>query len=123
MAGKKLHFSVIAPHTSEYPDPITLKKGAKLLVGQKYEGPEAWDNWLFCETEGQRGGWVPAQIIQMIDETSGLALEDYTANELDVLEGQRLTSSRTLNGWAWCTDPETSKSGWVPLANLDPLPK
>lgn len=111
-------YVVTRAHTSEYPDPITFERGAPLTVGERYEGPEGWDDWYFCETPGQQGGWVPAQVIERIDDTTGRAREDYTARELDVVEGETLRSTRTLNGWAWCTRTTTSESGWVPLANL-----
>ena len=111
-------YLVIKDHTSEYPDPITFEKGAPLAVGEKYEGPEDWDNWLFCETPGQKGGWVPAQIIEILNDKAARAREDYKAKELNVREGDLLISSKTLNGWAWCKRSGSSESGWVPLANL-----
>jgi hypothetical protein len=114
-------YLVIKDHTSEYPEPITFAKGAPLAVGEKYEGPEGWDNWLFCETPGQKGGWVPAQVIEFIDDQIARAREDYTARELNVREGDLLLGKRTLNGWVWCESTDSLKSGWVPLANLQEL--
>jgi hypothetical protein len=111
-------YLVIKDHTSEYPEPITFAKGAPLTVGEKYEGPEGWDNWLFCETPGQKGGWVPALIIEIINDKIALAREDYTARELNVREGDLLLGKRTLNGWVWCKSTDSLESGWVPLANL-----
>ncbi|WP_418648305.1 SH3 domain-containing protein [Thauera butanivorans] len=111
-------FVVTQDHASEYPEPITFTKGAPLSVGEKYEGPEGWNNWFFCNTPGQQGGWVPAQIIEFIGGANARAREDYTARELDVRVGDVLLGSRMLNGWAWCEDPARSESGWVPLANL-----
>ncbi|WP_343237553.1 hypothetical protein [Stenotrophomonas sp. STM01] len=26
-----------------------------LVVGERHEGPEGWDNWLLCDTQGQEG--------------------------------------------------------------------
>ncbi|NKI35592.1 hypothetical protein HFP89_10490 [Wenzhouxiangella sp. XN79A] len=112
------HYLVIRDHTSEYPEPITFDKGASLVVGERYDGPEGWDDWLFCEAKGQKGGWVPAQIIEIVSGTHARALEDYTARELDVRKGELLVGTRALNGWAWCTRTDCSESGWVPLANL-----
>lgn len=111
-------YLVIKDHTSEYPEPITFAKGAPLTVGEAYDGPEGWDNWLFCETPGQKGGWVPAQIIEIINEKVALAREDYTARELNVREGELLLGERTLNGWVLCEKTTGSESGWVPLENL-----
>ena len=111
-------YLVIQDHTSEYPEPITFEKGAPLSVGERYEGPEGWDNWLFCETPGQKGGWVPAQIIEIINDQQARALESYTARELNVRQGDVLVGTRTLNGWVWCERTECRESGWVPQAHL-----
>lgn len=111
-------YLVIQDHTSEYPEPITFEKGAPLSVGERYEGPEGWDNWLFCETPGQKGGWVPAQIIEIIDDQQARALESYTARELNVRQGDVLLGTRILNGWVWCECTERRESGWVPRAHL-----
>lgn len=105
-------------HASEYPEPIHFAKGTALLVGERYAGPEGWDDWFFCAVPGQQGGWVPLQVIAFIDEKTAMAREDYTAIELDVRIGDALIGGRTLNGWAWCENPATAQSGWVPLSHL-----
>ena len=73
---ESIQYLVIKDHTSEYPEPITFAKGASLLVGEKYEGPEDWDNWLFCETPEQKGGWVPSQIIKIIGDIRVMPLRN-----------------------------------------------
>lgn len=106
-------------HRSEYPSPITFKKGAPLAVGNKYEGPEGWSDWYFCTTPGQQGGWVPGQLIgRFADARNGVALEDYTAKELDVDEGDVLAVSKILDGWMWCERLSDDQSGWVPMELL-----
>ena len=111
-------FVVTTAHTSEYPDPITFAEGAPLTVGEEYQGDEGWDNWFFCTTPGQEGGWVPSQIIERLDAQHARAREAYTARELDVRVGERLIASRSLNGWFWCSREDDEGSGWVPQANL-----
>ncbi|ARU03779.1 ligand-binding protein SH3 [Comamonas serinivorans] len=114
-------YLVIEGHVSEYPEPITFEAGALLTVGETYQGPEGWDNWLFCETPGQPGGWVPRQILEMSQDTLARARESYTARELEVQQGDVLWGSRVLNGWVWCDSARTPTSGWVPLAKLQAL--
>ncbi len=111
-------YLVIQDHTSEFPEPIAFKKGATFTVGEKYEGPEGWENWIYCESPGQKGGWVPAQIIEIVKDKTARAREDYTARELNVREGELLLGERILNGWVWCKRSDSSESGWVPLTNL-----
>ncbi|CAD5108123.1 SH3 domain-containing protein [Zestomonas carbonaria] len=118
MEHKHSKYLVIRPHRSEYPEPITLSKGDPVVVGDRYEGPEGWDDWYFCTTPGQQGGWVPKQVIERVDGNTGRALEDYTAKELDVDEGETLIGLRTLNGWVWCSRVSDTEAGWVPLEHL-----
>lgn len=113
-----VHYQVIQDHHSEYPEPIHFVKGTLLTLGERYEGPEGWEDWLFCTVPGHKGGWVPLQILDRVDGNSARAREDYTARELDVRMGERLIGSRHLNGWVWCENPGSHASGWVPLANL-----
>lgn len=110
------NYRVIAPHQSEFPQPITFVTGTSLQVGACYDGDEEWEHWFFCEACGQQGGWVPAQVIDMTSPGHGVALEDYTARELDVEIGEHLTGTRQLNGWVWCQRQDDT--GWVPLRNL-----
>lgn len=111
-------FLVVRPHESEYPRPITFKKGDPLVVGEEYEGAEGWENWFLCSTPGQEPGWVPGQIIERLAGATGRAREDYTARELNVLEGEIVTGGKVLNGWLWCENAAGTESGWVPLENL-----
>jgi hypothetical protein len=111
---------ILIEHRSEFPHPISVHKGAPLTVGERYAGPEKWENWFFCEVPGQEGGWVPGQIIEMIGLGCGRVTEDYTARELNVQCGEEVLGSKELNGWLWCEKMDGSASGWVPLANLQP---
>lgn len=117
--SKARAYRVIRRHVSEYRDPITFEKGALLAVGTEYAGPEGWDNWWFCETPGQKGGLVPAQLIEMLGGRTGRALVGYTARELDAEEGDLLFGMRVLNGWAWCENASNREQGWIPLRNLE----
>jgi hypothetical protein len=114
-------YLVVRDHTSEFPEPITFEKGATLTVGEKYVGPEDWDNWMFCESPGQKGGWVPTQIIEVVTGNIARAREAYTARELNVREGDSLLGSRILNGWVWCESTGSAESGWVALENLQEI--
>lgn len=111
-------YLVVKDHMSEFPEPITFERDALLVLGERYEGPEGWENWILCESPGQKAGWVPAQILEVVGEKTARAREDYTARELSVREGEFLRGERILNGWIWCEKSGSAESGWVPLANL-----
>lgn len=91
---------VTTPHRSEYPRPISFEAGAVLTVGERSEGSEGWIDWYLCSLPGQEDGWVPLQLLRFVNATTAIAQEAYTARELDVDVGDRLETSRTLNGWA-----------------------
>ncbi|MUM78048.1 ligand-binding protein SH3 [Pseudodesulfovibrio sp. F-1] len=116
-----MNYLVVKAHRSEFPNPIKLKKGAFIIIGEKYEGPEDWEDWYYCTIPGHEGGWVPRQIIERTEGGGAQALEDYTAMELDVDEGDVLIGARKLNGWVWCRHAAANTEGWVPLENLQPV--
>ncbi|KAF1015556.1 MAG: hypothetical protein GAK31_01031 [Stenotrophomonas maltophilia] len=113
-----MEYEVVAGHRSEFPQPITLARGQALVVGERYEGPEGWEDWLLCEAEGQQPGFVPAPVIGRDAQGQAFAREAYCARELDVDAGQRLRGERTLNGWLWCTPVEGGAAGWVPMEKV-----
>lgn len=121
MLETTVKYIVIKPHISEYPDPLSFKKGTPLIVGEKSDGIEKWDSWYFCSTSEHTGGWVPQQIIAHLDEKNGVALEDYSATELNVDIGDVLLGAHVLNGWVWCLHPRDNLAGWVPLEHLQPI--
>ncbi|GAV14642.1 SH3 domain-containing protein [Paenibacillus sp. NAIST15-1] len=79
-------YIVIKKHRSNYPNPLTLIKGQSVIMGEKYEGPENWENWIFCTTQSEGNqkisGWVPMQLLDT-KGTEAIVLEDYTARELN----------------------------------------
>ncbi|WP_313217409.1 SH3 domain-containing protein [Stenotrophomonas sp.] len=113
-----MRYTVVASHRSEFPQPITLSRGDALVVGERYQGPEGWDDWYLCEAAGQQPGWVPAQVIGRDTQQQAFAREDYCARELDVHVGQVLDGGRIMNGWVWSETTDGRGSGWVPLRVL-----
>ncbi|KFN03753.1 hypothetical protein D0U04_19780 [Bacillus clarus] len=113
-----MKYIVIQSHESNYPDPICLEKGDVVFIGEKYKGPENWDNWVYCcEEKYNRKGWVPEQIIRRGTGEAGIITEQYTAKELNVNSGEMLQGDRELNGWIWCVKIE-GEAGWVPKQSL-----
>lgn len=108
-----MKYIVVKKHISNYPNPITLRKGEKVIVGKKYVGNENWSNWIYCfKLDKSQEGWVPEQILD-----DNIIKEDYTANELNVDEGEILIGTKELNGWLFCCD-KMGNEGWVPKDNL-----
>ena len=114
-------YLVVSPHVSEFPNPISFKKGDPLVVGEKHDGLEGWENWYLCSAPGQEPGWVPGQVIERMSGAQGRALDDYTARELNVQAGEVVIGIKALNGWIWCEKPNDTASGWVPFDNLQEI--
>lgn len=111
-------YVVTLPHVSEFPEPMAVKKGDRVAVGELYDGPEGWPDWYLCSVPGQEAGFVPEQIIDRHADGFGTMLEDFTNRELNVVEGEVLYGERQLNGWLWATRVSDGASGWVPLDNI-----
>ncbi len=110
----RLRFIAIARHGSEFPDPVTFTKGTPLVIGEKYEGDEDWDNWHFGTVPDHSGGRVPEQLLERgIEPGHGVAKDDYTAKELGVNEGNGFQATKFLNGWLWCRRLSDNDMGWV----------
>lgn len=109
---------VARSHVSEFPRPMTVKRGDQVSVGELYEGPEGWPDWYLCCAPGQEPGFVPEQILDRHGDGSATMLEDFTNRELNVVEGETLHGERQLNGWLWATRISDCATGWVPLDNL-----
>ena len=100
---------VVREYAAQYPDPITVHAGDRVLVGA--DDP-AFPGWRWCRGPDGREGWVPEQLLQM-DGSLALMLEEYTARELSVEGGADVTVRRVVAGWAWVT-MQDGRAGWIP---------
>jgi SH3-like domain-containing protein len=97
---------VVREYAAQYPDPITVRAGDRVVVGA--DDPE-FPGWRWCTGPDGRAGWVPEQLLG----SAGLMLEDYSAKELSVSPGTEVEVQRTVAGWAWVTTRD-GRSGWIP---------
>jgi hypothetical protein len=110
-------YLVIKKHISNYPNPITVKKGDRVKIGRIYVGSENWPNWVYCyKLDLSQEGWIPEQFIDR--EGYGIINEDYTAKELTIDEGELVEGFRELNGWIWCKKITDGEEGWLPMNNI-----
>ena len=100
---------VVREHTAQYPDPIVVRRGDRVLVGA--DDPE-FPGWWWCTGPDGRSGWVPEPLLQR-EGAEGVLLQDYTARELSVEAGAEVILDHTLCGWAWVTAPD-GRAGWIP---------
>ena len=116
-----MDYIVIERYETEYPNPITLTIGEKVIIGEEYKAAESqnWENWIYCtKIDNSNAGWVPKQIINY---ESGLILQNYSAKELTVEKGMIVEGIEELNGWLLSKNKSTGEIGWIPMENIKPL--
>ncbi len=107
---------VIADWQVKYSDPLILRAGEVVTLGQR---DTEWPGWVWCTNQEGKGGWVPEQYIEE-HESGGTVRNNYTAVELAVGVGEEVRLGQRLNGWVWCTNAN-GQSGWVPERNLETI--
>ena len=109
---------VVLAHTSAYPDPVRVKYGESLLLGER---DPAFPGWVRVTDPRGRTGWAPEALLAETGAGRAEAVEDYDATELEVAEGDRLSVIRELAGWLRVRDQD-GNTGWVPAASTRPAP-
>lgn len=102
----------VEAHRSNYPHPISFKKGEWLRTGRR---DTEFEGWIWVTTDDGNEGWAPLRYLEMqegSDQT--LAKRDYTARELDTGVGEELTLHYELDEWGW-VEKRDGSCGWVPL--------
>jgi uncharacterized protein YgiM (DUF1202 family) len=107
---------VVVDYQAAYPDPLMVKMGEKLSVG---EHDARWPAFVWCTNSSGKGGWVPEQFLERKGKI-GFARCNYDAAELSAEAGEELTVQGEAGGWLWCTN-ERGQSGWIPVDNLEPI--
>ena len=102
-------------HTSNYPNPISFQAGDHVEIGNQ---DDEFPGWIRVTTHDGNQGWAPIQYLRMdyVGKT-GIALQDYSARELNTRIGEQLILHYELNDWGW-VENDQKKTGWVPLASI-----
>lgn len=113
-----MRFVTLEEHTSDNKSPIIIKKGIRVRVGEQSDDAGSWPNWIYCYSLEDTGeGWTPRQIVQT-EREYGVALEDYSAKELEVEKGELVEGDKEMNGWVWCKKMSDLEEGWMPKEKL-----
>ena len=117
-----MEYIVIENHRTEFPNPIILNQGEKVIIGEiTDETDEFGPNWVFCtKIDGSNKGYVPKQVMN-IENNFGIMLEDYSAKELNIDKGTIVEGIKELNKWLLLKNKKTNEIGWVPMENLRKL--
>ncbi|GAH44800.1 unnamed protein product [marine sediment metagenome] len=110
---KLKYCKVISDYKSPYIDPLKIRKGEILRIGNK---ESEWSGWVWCTNKEGKQRWVPRNYMD-IQGNTGIMLQDYEATELNVSTGEELKIEKEESGWVWVSNKE-GKQGWVPLINI-----
>jgi uncharacterized protein YgiM (DUF1202 family) len=103
-------------HTTYYPNPIGFQSGERVVVGIH---DDEYPGWIRVTTRDGNQGWAPIQYLQMDAAVkTAIALQDYSARELNTRIGEKVILQHELNGWGW-VENENNESGWVPLYTIE----
>jgi len=110
-------YRVVKAYEDVPQNPISIEKGEILEVIEESDTGGDWPNWIFCRGN-EKEGWIPKQILRL-DGKRAVALESYTARELQLIIDEILLSEKELNGWIWCSRESSPElAGWAPLNHL-----
>lgn len=101
---------IVAPHRSNYPNPISFEKGDIVRLGavdNEYPG------WVWTKTRDGHEGWSPLAYLEVTEPHTAVAKQYYCAAELNVKPGEEVEVIDELNGWVWCTN-NAGRNGWLP---------
>ena len=102
---------VVEEHRSNYPNPISFKKGESLIIGKR---DVEYENWIWVTNKEGNQGWAPTQYLKIEEGNKAKAKQEYTARELDTSLGDELFLHYELNEWGWVQKSDGS-CGWVPM--------
>ena len=114
-----MKYEIIENHRTEFPNPMLLKQGEKIIIGKdpnrSPDDDEKWSSWIFCiKIDGSNQGFVPEQIVKSENNYEYIT-EDYSNKELDIDIGTVGEGIKELNGWVWLKNESTKETGWVPI--------
>lgn len=109
-------YLVIEDYSSQYKEPIRLKKGERVKTGDRFREDPEWPGWIWCITNSGSAGWVLERVLDIGYDT-GVVMEDYDATELNASKGEIVVGERIEGGWIWCRSSE-GNYGWLPERNL-----
>ncbi|MBC6112887.1 SH3 domain-containing protein [Pedobacter fastidiosus] len=106
-------FKILIAYKRQYENPIILNVGDVVDLGEE-EKEDKWLGWIWAEFKNNQG-WIPIQILEIAnDRKTGRVLEYYSANELDVGQGDVIEKIKSVDGWSWSRKIINNEEGWIP---------
>jgi len=114
MNRRKAKARIRLQYQVEYQNPIQVKTGERVHVGQ---ADNAYPGWLWSRATDGREGWVPVELLSR-ERPLATALVDYSAKELAVQIGDEVEIEEVRHGWALVRNTQ-GEVGWIPESHID----
>lgn len=110
-----MQVKVIEVYKTPYDRPITFQAGETVTIGDR---DDEYPGWIWTKTPCGNQGWAPESILKIDSaNTTAIAIETYSAKELNTHLGEWLTVHRELNQWLWVSNQQ-GEAGWIPAKTV-----
>ena len=96
---------------------VTIHIGPGDIVGVGHRNQQ-YPEFLWCASEDGHQGWVAESYLEMTSEKEAVALKEYDAAQLTVVEGELLDALDTQGAFILCRNAAGAQ-GWVPARLLE----
>ena len=107
------HYTANTNYTVVDRSPLHLQPGDPVTPGPR---DQSWPGWIWVTTADGRGSYVPEDIL---DPAGTSVHTSFSARDLSVRQGERVTALREVKGWLWCRNA-AGEEGWLPEFVLRP---
>jgi uncharacterized protein YgiM (DUF1202 family) len=105
---------VTRDYVAQYADPIALRMGDAVTV---HRADTEYVGWYWCTNDSGKEGWVHESYLSAVHGQAA-GIKDYTAAELSVRAGERVTFLDRSTGWVFVQRQDGAK-GWVPETHVN----
>lgn len=110
----RMNLTVQTAHTSNYPDPISFSPEDILITGRR---DEEFPGWIWCQIANGNEGWAPLEFMRMTADNKAIAIQHYSAKELNTHKSETLETIQKLKAWILCRNQDGDE-GRVPGKTL-----
>ncbi len=110
-------YITIKPWETNAPNHLEFRYNELIEITHKQPVNTEWKDWIWCHNS-TNSGWIPKDLIEIVDENTGKMLENYSAKELSIGAGEVVNGYKEYGGWVWSQHIETGERGWLPFEIL-----
>jgi hypothetical protein len=90
-------------------NPLFLAPGDEITTGP---ADKTWSGWVWAENNSGCDGYVPEEVLELIEGKRFRALSAFNPTVLVIKRGDQLISLKQIHHWHWCRNTDGAE-GWV----------